>query len=179
MGLYKDKKGGATEAITFAFWIFVISVGIIAIMFGFLQLTNPLRESVLGDDPEAAAAIDSMEGYIGASLPSAGLIIYFALILGMIFTAFFIRQHPIYAIVYILLGMASVIVAVVLGNAWSALTSTEAFSSVVSLNTYTKTMNAILSNIVLITVVVFVLGFIITFAKPGGGALPQAGGEPY
>jgi len=176
--LNKNKKGEATDALTFVFWLFVISIGIVAVMFAFLSLMSPLRQSALGEDVNSLAAINSIEAYISTSLPSAGLIIYFGLILGVLVTSFFIRSHPIFIPVYIILGMATIFVAVVLGNAWSNITEIEGFSEIVELNSYIGIMDTILNNIVIMTLFVFILSLVITFAKPGGAQVQQSS-EPF
>lgn len=177
--LIKNKKGEATDSLSFALWIFVIGIGILCLMFAFLQLPDPLRESALGDDPDTLDAINQIETYYSASFPSAGLIVYFGLILGIIVSSFFIRQHPIFIPVYILIAIATVIVTVTLGNAWSNLTEIDTFQSIIDLNIYIRIINSILSNIVTVTVVVFILSLIITFAKPGAAQFSEVNAAPF
>src|SRR3972149_3363557 len=179
--ILKEKKGEVTDIITVSFWILVIGIGILVLMFGFLQLTQPLRDSVLGEDNSTLEAINSYDNYISLGLPSAFLIVFFGLLMGILVSSFFIRTHPIFIPVYILFGIITIIVAVALGNVWGNLKDFESFTDVLELNSTVSLMDTIISNIVLVTVIVFILSLIIIFAKPGGGQIPeqQGGGNPF
>lgn len=170
-----NKRGEITDMLTVGFWIFVLAVGVLAIMFGLSQLVDPLRDSILGEDNLTRAAINSFDSYISLSPAAAYLIVFFGLILGVMVSSFFVREHPIFIPIYILFAICTVIVMVALGNVWGNLTEYEGFQEILELNQATQVMNLIISNIVLITVVVFILSLMIVFAKPGSGT---GGGAP-
>jgi len=170
-----NKKGDLTDSISFAMWAFVFGIGLIALVFAFLTFYDALDETALNDDNATAAAITESTTYIALSLPSTYFVILFGLLLGTLVSAYFIRVHPIFMPVYILAAVLSIIVAVALGNAWGAIQDVEEFQDILELNTVLSTIDLILSNIVLLTLLVFILSFVIIFAKPGGGV---GGGAP-
>jgi hypothetical protein len=143
-------------------------------MFGVLQFIEPMKDTVLGEDNSSLAAINSIENYVSLSLPSAFLVVFFGLIMGVMVSSFFIRTYPIFIPVYILFAIVSIIVAVVLGNVWGNLKELSEFQTMLELNDMVQLMDLIASNPVLITVVVFILSLILIFAKPGG----QQSNEP-
>ena len=174
-----NKRGDVTDIMTVGFWLLVIGIGIVFIMFMIFQIVPALKNTVLGDDPNADAALDSLNTYGSLALPGTFLIIFFALLLGVLVSSFFIRTHPIFIPVYILFAIISIIVAVALGNVWGNLKDVEDFQSVLDTNTITNIIDVIMSNLVLVTLIVFILTLIVIFAKPGGGQVEQGGSTPF
>lgn len=178
--LLKDKRGDVTDIMTVGFWLLVIGIGIVFIMFMIFQIVPALKDTVLGDDPQSDAALDSLNTYGSLAVPGAFLIVFFGLLLGVLVSSFFIRTHPIFIPVYILFAIISIIVAVALGNVWGNLKDVQDFQNVLNTNTITNIIDTIMSNLVLVTMVVFLLTLVIIFAKPGGSQPEQGGGgTPY
>lgn len=177
-GLLKNKKGDATTAITFSFWMFVLAVSIMALMFAMVQVLPLLADSILGDDPATLSAINDVIVYHTIALPSTYFILFFGLLAGVLISSFFVRTHLVFIVIYILAGLISLIVAVVLGNAWGDLTSIDTFSDLINTYSLLGVMDLMINNIVIIILSVFILSIIIIFAKPGGGSL-QGGDTPF
>lgn len=175
--MMKNKRGDVTDIFVVGLWLFVLGVGILLLMFGFLSISDPLIDSALGDDPATLAAINSYTGYIQLGLPSTFLIVFFGLLMGIMVSSFFVRSHPVFIPVYILFALVTVIVAVALGNVWGNLKDLEQFAEILALNSTVALMDTIISNIVNVTVVVFILSIIIIFAKPGGAQIEGQGGK--
>lgn len=176
--LLKDKRGELTDIMTVGFWLLVIGIGVVFIMFIIFQIVPALKESVIGDDVNADSALDSLNNYGSLAVPATFLIIFLGLLMGVLVSSFFIKTHPIFIPVYILFSIISIIVAVALGNVWGNLKDVEQFQSVLDTNTITTIIDTIMSNMVLVTVVVFILTLIIIFAKPGNQQ-SQGGTTPF
>lgn len=174
-----NKRGDVTDVFTVAFWLLVIGIGVFSVMFIVFQITDPLRETAIGENNSSLAAISSLENYASFGLPGAFLVVFFGLLLGVLISSFFVKTHPIFIPIYILFSIVSLIVAPILGNVWGNFRDVEGFSELLELNSVTSLMNIILSNLVLVTIIVFILSLIIIFAKPGGGSIQQGGSNPY
>lgn len=180
MELLRNKRGDVTDIMTVGFWLLVIGIGITFIMFMMFQLIPALQDTVIGEDPNAAAALVSINTYSSLAMPGAFLVVFLGLLLGILISSFFIRTHTIFIPVYILFSLISIIVAVALGNVWGNLKDVEQFQNVLDTNTVTTIMDTIMSNLVLVTLIIFILSLIIVFAKPGGAQAEQLGGNsPY
>jgi len=175
--ILKDKRGDLTDIMTVGFWLLVIGIGIFAVMFFSFQTISPLKESAIGEDENALAALNSWETYTSLAVPGTFLIIFFALLLGILVSSFFIRTYPIFIPIYILFAIISIIVAVALGNVWGNLKDITEFQAILDTNNITNIMDVIMSNMVLVTLVIFILSLIVIFAKPGGGQPEQIGGN--
>ena len=170
--MLKNKRADVTDIIMVGFWLLIIGIGIFAIMFFANSAISPLKDSIIGDDPSSYAALDSWQNYSNLAVPGTFLIIFFAVILGVIISSFFVRSHPIFIPIYILFALISIVVAVVLGNVWGNLKDVSEFQTILDTNTITTIMDTIMSNMVLVTLVIFIITLVVIFAKPGGG---QAG----
>jgi len=178
--LLKNKKGDVTDIIMIGFWLLIMGIGIFAIMFFSNSTITPLKDTVIGEDVNALAALNSWQNYSNLAVPGTFLIIFFALLLGVIVSSFFIRTHPIFIPVYILFALISIVVAVILGNVWGNLKDVSEFQTILDTNTITNIMDVIMSNMVLVTLSVFIITLVIIFAKPGGGQVNAPGGStPY
>lgn len=175
--LLKNKKGDVTDIMTVGFWLLVIGIGIFAVMFMMFQLVPALKNTVIGEDANALAGLNSIQNYSNLALPGTFLIIFFGLLLGVLVSSFFIRTHPIFIPVYILFALISIVVAVALGNVWGNLKDVQDFQDVLDTNTITQIMDTIMSHLVLVTLVIFILTLIVIFAKPGGAQPEQLGGN--
>lgn len=173
----KNKKGDVTDIITVGFWLLIMGIGIFAVWFMISSLIPRLQETSINDSSASSSALISFQNYGNVTLPSTFLIIFFGLILGVLVSSFFIRTHPIFIPVYILFAVISIIVAVALGNTWGNLKDVQDFQNFVDTNTITNIIDTIMSNLVLVTLFVFILTLIVIFAKPGGSV--KTGNEPY
>jgi len=169
-----NKKGDLSDPMILTFWIFFFAVGIILIVYVFLQIFQPIQNTVLSSMPEANATINAAITYTSNAIPSTMLIIFFGLLLGLFVSAFLVRSHPVFIPLYLIFGVTSVLIAVALGNAWGTITDLSIFSDTVNLNSGTRIIGLIMNNIVKIQVIAFFISLIILFAKPsqGGGATP-------
>lgn len=176
--IFQEKKGDVTDIMTVGFWLLILGIGIFAVMFIIFQIVPSLKSTVIGDNADASSALDSLNTYGSLAVPGTFLIVFFALILGVLISSFFVRTHPIFIPVYILFALVSIIVAVVVGNVWGNLKDVSEFSSVISTNTITQLMDVIISNIVLVTLVFFIITLVVIFAKPGSGQTGLGGSTP-
>lgn len=168
--LLKDVKGDVSTPMIFILWVFVIAVSILIVMYFSAQLISSLRTTVLSDDINVNNTLDSWETYNSYAVPSTMLIIFLGLLMGVMVTSFFVRTYAVLIPVYLLFMFCSVLVAVVLGNAWGAIKDFSEFSTILSSNVVTTAVDLIASNPVKIVIMVSILSLIIIFAKPFGGA---------
>lgn len=171
-----NRKGDATDTITVIFWVFVLAVVIVVLVFALGTTFTYLAESPLGDDNSTLDGIYTAQSYINNTLPMTYFILFCGLLLGIFVSSYFVREHMIFLPVYIFILIATIFVAVALGNAWGALQDVDVFQETLASNSIFQAIDLIVSHIVLVTLVVFIISIVVIFAKPSGGA---AGGAPY
>lgn len=172
----KNKKGDLSDGMTLTFWIFFFAVGLIVLVYVFLQIYSPLQETIIGQNAAANSTLNSAITYTQTAIPSSMLIIFFGLLLSLFISAFFVRTHPVFIPLYLIFGAISIIIAVALGNAWGSISSFQQFQDTINLNTTTRIIGFLMNNLVKIQVIAFFISLIILFAKP---SQQGAGGEPY
>lgn len=91
------------------------------------------------------------------------LIFFIGSILGLIVSAWFIRTHPVFMVIYIVVWILSVGLSTVFSNVWETVSSQPAFASYVS---DFPVSNYLLGHMALYLAVIGFIGIVVTFGKP-------------
>lgn len=158
------KKGDATDVL-----IVVISVFFLAVIFLVYWYFTTTTAAALASTPinttETRAGIQALSD-LGTKGSSEGFVMIFAaLLLGVMLSSFMVKIHPVFIFLYIIMLSVSIILAVFLGNAYGLITSQEPFLSAAVAN---PVIDIIMRNIVRITLGVGALSMIVVFAKTFG-----------
>jgi hypothetical protein len=159
-----QKKGDPTDIILLVIFLFVFAVSFLVYYYFTGVTADALSNSPL-NITETQGGIQTLRD-LGSQGASQGfLMIFLALLLGMMITSFLVRIHPIFLVVYILVLAINIFVAVVMGNSYHLITSQEPFTTLAANQPIIVTF---MNNIVLITLVSGVLSMIVVFAKVFG-----------
>ena len=165
-----QKKGDITDIVFFVIIMFILSVGIFILAFIIPQITEGLKIGGLNSTSEGAAAISQLESLGTVGLQRGLTFVFMGLIMANLLSAFFIRTHPVFVFMYIMSLLIGSLLSVYLANAYDLIRSTPILASTLASQTL---INAIMENILPITIIVGVLSIIIVFAKfssfGGGG----------
>ena len=160
----------ARDTITIAVTLFAIAIGFFVINYMGTVIVDDLTTSpVLNESSDAIVAIESIDTMV-ARLDFMILALFIGFILSLVITSWFIGGHPIFAIVYGLFIMISVIISSILTNVWEQFTTVSTLAATLS---SFPISNHLMTNFPLYMVVTGFIGFTIMFAKPylteGGG----------
>lgn len=151
-------KGQFLDQVAPIILIFILST--VAIAFVFLATTT--QDSFTAASSEAGSIIGKVIS-IFAGFDNGMALIILSLYAGVVITAIFIRSHPIFFIITLVLMIFAVIVVAMLANAWETMVGTDAFTSIVDSNfPITKT---IFQNAPLLTVLGIVVWGVAFYAK--------------
>lgn len=163
---FKQKKGDAVDMLIIVISIFFLSIIFLTYWY-FTTTTATALASTQINNSDTRAGIESLN-MLGTSGAANGFVMIFgALILGLVLSSFFIDQHPVFLGIYIVMLIITILMAVLLGNAYAQITSQEPFLSGA---TAQPVIDIVMRNIVRIALGVGVLSMIIVFAKLGRGA---------
>jgi hypothetical protein len=156
-----NKKAELTDMLIFVITIFILAIGFFILMFIVPSITGGLRTSGLNNSAEGERAIAGLDDF-GNIINNGFLMLFVGLCASMMVTSFFVRTHPIFLFLYILIFGITILLSFYLGNAYHQLIENEVFSSMVDTATFS---NFIMSNIAEITVALSALSILIVFAK--------------
>lgn len=159
------KKGDATDVL-----IVVISIFFLSIIFLTYWYFTTTTAAALASSPinttNTQTGIQALSD-LGTNGSSQGFVMIFgALLMGVMISSFMVKIHPVFLFLYIILLLVSIILAVFLGNAYGMITTQEPFLAGDKAN---PVIHAVMTNIVRITLGVGALSMIIVFAKTFGG----------
>lgn len=169
---FKQKKGDAVDMLIIVISIFFLSIIFLTYWY-FTTTTATALASTPINTTETQAGIASLN-MLGTTGASNGFIMIFgALILGLLLSSFFIDQHPIFIPIYIVLLIVTIIMAVFLGNAYAQITDPSiANNPFADAAAAQPVIDAVMRNIVRIALGAGLLSMLIVFgkiAKASGG----------
>jgi hypothetical protein len=143
--------------------LFILAIGFFIITFTSNTITNALTTNERFN--ESQQAVDAMESANTAVQRSdyVFLGVFFALMLGLVITGWFIGGIPIFMFIYFLVTVVAVVFAAIGSNIWQAITPASVFGTTVSLLPIT---NHILSYLPFYVALFGTIGVIVMFAKP-------------
>lgn len=170
----KNKKGNLSDTLWIAGIIFGSAIMLLLIYFVWSQIAPNLNESLTAAMSDHGATYNVTEK--NAQLSSA-LTLYDAmfpffmigLVIFVIISAFFMKSHPAFFFISILLLAIFIVVTIIFSNVYQQVSETSELADATSEFVITTLVMQMLPYLILIT------GFIVSiiyFAKPGGGNSP-------
>lgn len=157
----EKRKGDIVGIIFFIVMMLVVAITFLVFSYIFGATTSAFRGTVLNNDTQTNNAINYMADYGGQSLQKIYVFLFFGLLLATMVSAFLVRTHPVFLVIYILLFFINIFIAIFANNAYSAM-NTGVLASYYASNTMITT---IMENIVRITVVANGLSLLLLFGR--------------
>lgn len=166
MGIRKNKKGDASNYITFVIIVFFLAVSLLITAFMNDQIYEAINTTELNDTSVSPNVLTQLDLMTTSTIQNGFVAIFAFLIIGMMVSSFMVRIHPIWLFIYIIFLAITLFTAMPLANAYQLLMNNEALSSVADQQ---NMINWIMENLVMITLGAGALSLIVTFAKLSGG----------
>lgn len=171
-----NKKGDLSGLVFFiaaitVFAFFIIIVGYIGITVSD-QLKTNMNSSSPDHQTQIDRAFDKTTDISKVSLNAIWYVIFAGLVISLMITSFFVRTHPIFAPVFIILLIVAVTVGVALSNAYEEVYAVTQFGDITP---WQQGVAFFMGKLPYIALIVGLISLIITFAKPdgvGSGGVP-------
>jgi len=169
----KNKKGDILDIMVLLITLTVFAIVFFVFAYVVPQLTDGLSTAGLNNSAEGIDAIETLETFGVSGLQNGFFLIFSGLVMGIMVSSFFIRTHPIFIFLYIILLGLSIVLSVYMGNIYETLTENPIFAETLASQTI---INIVMNNIVLVILGIGALSLIVIFAKysfigGGGGNL--------
>ena len=168
-----NKRGDASDIITFLIIIFFLAVSLLVAVFVNDILANDvIRGTQLNSTTVATDAAAQIDTITTKTVQRTFVMILAFLIIGMMVSSFMIRVHPIFLFLYIFILGITIFTAVPLANTYQMLIENTTLATIANQQTMT---NWIMEHIVAILLGVGALSMIVLFGKfknstPGGSS---------
>ena len=163
----KNKRGDASEYLTFIVILFFLAVSFLvcAYIMGIFS-DDVINGTELGGGQVANDSVEHLNRMKTDSIQNGFIAIFGVLSIGMMVSAFFVRVHPVFFIIYIITLAIAIFTCIPLSNAYQLLKDTDVLAATSAEQTK---MNWVMEHLVLITLAVSALSMVILFAKLSGG----------
>ena len=165
------RKGDIVGIIFFIVLMLVFAISFLCYSYIFGATTTAFKGTILNSTPETNYAVEYMEDFGGQSLQKIYVFLFFGMLLATMISAFLVRVHPVFLVVYILLFFINIFIAIFAANTYSAM-NTGLLATYYGSNTM---ITAIMDNIVRITIVANGISLLLLFGRLFS-AQPSAGG---
>lgn len=162
---FMNKKGDFTGVLFFivsiaAFAIFLLVIGYIA-----PEISGAVQNQI-GISAEINNSLGTTTAIAQNTLPTIWMMMFGGLLLGLFITAFFVPTHPIFAPIFGILLIITVMVSVPLSNAYMALTENSILAGAAANQ---GLIVFIMEFLPFISFAIGIIVLIVAFAKPGSG----------
>jgi len=168
----KNKKGDILDIMVLLITLTVFSIGLFIFAYVVPEITGGLSDAGMNNSAEGISAINTLYTFGVDGMQKGFFILFCGLIIGIMISSYFIKTHPIFLFLYIILLGISIILAVYLGNMYETFTNNPIFADRLADQTI---INIVMNNIVQVILGVGALSLIIIFSKfafgysePGG-----------
>lgn len=175
MNIKLKNKRGISDVLLVMVVVFTMAISLLIIVFIAGTLDDALTTGF--DNPVNNISAETFHEGIGKVTSSADtifLMVFIVFIIGLIITSFWFFSHPIFMVLYFILGLGGLVVSVPLSNAYQELADTPVLATAVG---HLPMMDFIMNNLPLIVGVLIVLSIIIIYSKSrtssdaGGGGI--------
>jgi len=159
----RNKRGDATDVALFVVLTFFLAVSFIVVIYvnGIIK-EDVIENTVLGNTSASDSILDSFHT-INTHTTQRGFIIFVSIMMiGVFISAFLVRLHPAFLIIYIFILGFTIFTGAMIGNAYESMADNEILSQVMEEQTM---ITYVMDNIVVITLIVGALSMIIAFGK--------------
>lgn len=155
----KNKKGIA-DILVFVIIVFSIAIGLFVFHFVNKNIHDTLKPELTTEESQTALT----EGVtkLNNMLDSLVFIIFIISVALIIITSFLVNVHPVFFVFYLILIPLALILAVILSNTYTEITTQEEFNQTVS---SFKMTNFIMNKLPLFTLIVISVSAVIVFGK--------------
>lgn len=161
----RNKKGDAMSILIFLAVAFASIISLIFLTKVFNEVTTAFKNTdMIQGDAKALAQVTKVEGYFVPLIGNGFVFVFFASILGIIVSSFFINTHPGFFIFFLLITIISIVIAGTLANVITEFGTNSALAS--TYNLY-PAVQVIVNNLPLIILVTSAIVAIILFSKTG------------
>lgn len=161
-----NKKGNISDVAVIITILFGFAIAILVILYAWNQMKTPLDESLQGAGDEATFNVSSFYEQTTGGITIFDTLVPILLVGLMISTlvsAFMIKSHPVIFFISLFTLAIFVIIAVIFGNTFQAVSETPSFTTTAgSLDVTTM----IMKNLPKITLVIFGIIILVLFMKP-------------
>lgn len=161
--IIKNKRGDATEGLTFIIIIFVLAISLIISGFVVTKMILVVKNTPLNQTAVSAQIIEGMDNLSTNGVNKAFVFIFSGLILGMFLSSFLVRVHPAFLFIYVIMLIFAGFVALLLTNVYNAFVANQQISAYASSLTG---IDYIMKHSLKILIAVVCISLIILFAKP-------------
>jgi len=157
-----QKKGFLGDVLFILVILFFLAVGFLVVAFTNDIFRDVVTETQLNASNSSTAIVDSLDTISTKTIQRGFAVMFGLLFIGIIVSSFLVRVHPVWFFIFLFVLAVTILLAVYLGNVYQDLTEVNALEDIASEQTMT---NWIMEHIVVLTLVMGVLGIIITFSK--------------
>jgi hypothetical protein len=168
-----NKKSDPTDMLVVVIFMFILAVGFL-IFYYFTVITSSALHNSPMNISETQTTIQSLED-TGTNVGGGYIFIIGGMVLGIIISAFWVREHPAFIPLYIIFIFVTIAIAALLGNAYVQVCNTMV--SLFNCTTEQPLIDIVMRHTVRIALVVGVLSMIISLSKVFGGG--QGGNQPF
>ena len=170
--IFKNKKGDASDPLIILIILAFLAVSFIVVIFVNTKLSTIVSTTVLNESASAPSILSAFETLNASSVQQGFVLMFGIMLIFVIASSFLVRVHPIFLFIYIFTLLATLVASAFVGNFYGKLQENAELALVMESQ---PMINAIMNNIVIVTLVIGALTMIIVFAKlnnsPGGGDL--------
>lgn len=160
-----NKKGDPTDMLIVIISVFFLAIVFLTYWYFTTTTANAFRQTPIYIN-ETVSGVQSLQD-LGEKGSSQGFVMIFgALLMGVIISSFLVKIHPVFLFLYIIMLSVTIILAVFLGNAYGLMTSQSPFDAAAAAN---PVIDIIMRNIVHIALAVGAMSMVVVFAKVFGG----------
>ena len=162
----KSKKGSIRDLFFLIGFLFGLGL-MFFIGFAIYNLvTDELKNTEIGDVPEAVAAMDEV-GVTISQVDYFFMIVFFMMVIAMLVSAFMVDVHPIFYVIFIIAWIIAVMFSTILSVTYSTMiTATDFFNNTVTGVAATMPVyNFLMTNLPLYTTVLGFLLVLVMFVK--------------
>lgn len=166
--MLRNKKADASDGMIILIMVFFLAVSFIVVAFFNDKLSTIITTTALNQTSVAAQIGTTMDRITTNGIQQGFVMIFAFLVIGTMLSSFLVRVHPGFLFLYILLAGFTVIVGVVLANAYNAVIQNATLNPIAGQQTM---ITWVMTNIIKIMIATIALSVIVLLAKP-----PEIGG---
>lgn len=173
MNLKYARKNGISDVLLVIVVVFSMALFLLLMVYISNALDNsitPMMDSAV--DNTSAEVFHEGINKITNTADYIFLMVFIVFVIGLIITSFWFFSHPIFLVLYLILGIGGLVVSVPLSNAYQEVADKGMFSTAVS---HLPILDYIMNNLPLIVGVLIVLSIIIIYSKSRTGASSVGG----
>jgi len=164
MMLFKGKRGTVSDV------IFLAGAGFLALFFGLMivnfvgtQTFTVLTDNLPANSGETAFRVINQGQALMDNLDRVAITAFFGLLVTFIITSWATQGRPVLVVAYFFLGVISIFMAMLTSNFWEDITANAVLADSLAAMPFS---NHVMLNLPLYIVVFWIVGLIVTFAKP-------------